>query len=1449
MISTIGLLFALQFRSVQTFFVNQAAHYLSKELHTTVAIKGFYFKPFSSLVLENVYIEDQERDTLLQLHALSAQLDLRQLTRGLIRVNKLSLENGDIYLKKTTDSTTNLSFILNYFRKPKQENNKSSLEVRLEALALQSVHFTYQNELNRSLVRGVNFNDIAIEELSGNLSAIDFKQHLFKADVKDLHFREKSGFVLKRLDAKVVVDTNSMEFQQLYAETNASRVGNYLKFNYGSFSSFSHFISQVEVKANIRNSRIASRDIAYFAPSVSRLHFNAAVSGDIQGKVNAFSGKNVLIQGGKATYFKGDLKVTGLPAVNETLFEIEADQLSSNKQDAEQLIADFSGHDVTPLPEFLSSFGHVSYAGSLIGLYNKFHIKGNLKTIQGLLNADLVLNLADSNSYQGSLSSDKFNVGEALSIPDLGEMSFNATVDGAGFSKKTLQGSGSVTLDHVLYRGYRYQHIQIDLKAFDQSLQGTTEVLDSYLKMKLKGTADFKGSFPHYTADATVEKLDLKALHLTKDTLAVDGLFHMDITGDELNNLEGDLALKSLVFRKPTTSSAVDSIQFSLHGTGDARMLALHSDIADATVHGEIDLNGFPDYFKSIVQKYIPSWNEKLNPGKQAFDFALRLKKMDALTAIFFPAVHLPDTSVINGKFSTADEIASLNGYIPTLQIGQIKIKDIIVDQTATQESLDVTLTADQLNITDSLYVRNINLSNRLRNDSLNFNVKLSDIDARNQLDLNGLVEFRENRLAMLSLLPSNVLINRESWALEEKVNFNFEDEGMKIEGFELANGRQHVLVDGLISGNDKDVLHVNFKQFNLTSLDGLTNPLGIALKGELNGDFTIVSILKNPYVSADIKSSDIFYNGKEIGDMTMMAELDPKTELIGVQMEIQRQDVQTLKITGTYNAKAKENSLDLQAHLENSELVIFEPFLKKLVSDISGTVSADIAIGGTPLSPSISGECAFNQASFTVNYLKTRYTINDQVAVDNSTIALNQLEIRDVDNHRAVATGTVNMRNPLDPDIEVNVKAERFMVLNTTAKDNALYYGKAFGTGDFRFKGLTSNMNIDIKAATEEGTVFNIPLNNTSGTVGEHDFITFVSKDSSFTEPKRSYFEGLTMHIDLDINRNAETNIYTDMGKLSGIGTGNITMDITSFGDFEMFGDYVIGQGKFTFTAQDFINKIFEISRGGTIRWTGNPSEALINLTAVYEVRTSVGPLYNAAGRPGTNQRVVAQAEMNLAGNLLHPDISFALEFPTDAYVKDELQSYLSDANNVNQQALSLIVRRSFSPGTGTDLTTELNSTVLSAGTELAFNQLNNVISQSLNLNFVDFNIRSLNEASASIRLLKNRLILTGGVTDRRSELNDLNLFGNQVASDVEALYLIRKDGSLLFRASNRLNNRNFLNPNDEYVSALGLVYRKEFDTLGEFFRHMFTISRKKEEDEEKQKSDAKQNAKGSDQ
>ena len=1421
----------LQFKPVQNFIANKASQYLSKELQTSIQLESIYFRPFNSIQIKKFYIEDQEQDTLLYFDEFQAKLDLSSIWNSKITINDLKVKNGKVFIKRQLDSTTNFTFIQNYFS-PKSTVNKKpgrKLDLILPTATLDNIDFRYRNYFSKVPVKGINFNDIHIYALSGKLNAIDYVNHILQTSVQNLTFKEKSGVFVKNLSTKATVDSNRMEFAQLNLELNSSYLRDYVLLEYKDFSAFSDFIHQVSIKGNLKNSRVISKDIAFFAPQIDVTNFDVLINGSFTGKVDDLQAKKVQIRTGKQTWLQGDISIKGLPEIDQTLFDMNVSQLISTRKDLEKLLANLSGKDLFELPVIFDRLGKLSYQGRVTGFYNDFITKGIFKTNLGDVIADINLELQGNGRYSGELLTNNFNLGDLLQNEELGFVSLRANAEGEGFSLKNLREDVQATVSFFDFKGYRYQNILVDGTLIEQKFAGKINVNDKNLIVDFDGGLDLNRDLPEFNFVAQVDKIDLNNLNFSKDTLIMSANIESDFIGDNLNNIIGKLFVSDLSIEKSGQTTLIDSLLLLADGSGNTRSVAIQSNILDATINGEFDLNTFPSYFKSVAKKYIPSWETEIKEGGlQEFDVELVLKNFEPIALVFAPDVTIPEEVLITGRFSSENGTAYLNGLIPIITYKGIKVNNLIFDQTTNDQYLNFFVTSDRIDITDSLYINNVNFANVLRNDSLNFNIKLSDLNAKNQLDLNGLVEFGEHASTRLSLLPSDIIINQEEWRIQEKVKFDFDDGKTIINDLELTQGSQMVNINGAISSQVDDVLTINFQDFSLKTLNPLSLSAGIELAGLMNGNVEIRSILKNPFIQSDIQAKGIQYNQTAIGDLVLKADLDQTTKLVNLAAEIKNEGQQSLFVRGTYNALLEENSLKLAMRLNDSELILFEPFLRKLVSDLSGTATADLFITGTPFNPKINGKARLKNAGLVVNYLKTPYIIDDEVQIENSTILLKDLVITDKNEHTATANGTVDMSTPLNPTIHIEINTENFMVLNTTARDNPLYYGLAYGTGNFSFQGPTDNMDIKIQARTNEGTIINIPL-NAAGTIIDRDFITFVSKDSSIVPAKTNYFQGLTMTMDLSVNSDAKINIFTDLGQLSGKGEGLISMNITSLGDFEMFGDYAIQEGEFEFTAQDFINKIFEINRGGSIRWTGNPTEALINLTAIYQVRTSVSPLYAAAGRSGTDQRVLAQAEMILNGNLLHPEISFGLDFPTDSYVKDDLQSYLSDANNVNQQALSLIVRRSFAPGTGTDLTRELNTTVFSAGTELAFNQLNNIISQSLNLNFVDFNIRSFNEASASIRLLNDRLILTGGVTDRRGQLNDFNVFGKDVASDVEALYLIRKSGNLLFRASNRLSNRNFLNREDEYVSAFGLVYRQEFDTFGEFFRRIISIKPKK--------------------
>jgi hypothetical protein len=694
-----------------------------------------------------------------------------------------------------------------------------------------------------------------------------------------------------------------------------------------------------------------------------------------------------------------------------------------------------------------------------------------------------------------------------------------------------------------------------------------------------------------------------------------------------------------------------------------------------------------------------------------------------------------------------------------------------------------------------------------------------------------------------LKILPSDVILERENWKIQDQVRIRLLDGKTQVSGFELSNGNQKVRINGFISDNPKDELKVTFDKFSMATLNQLTKASGVLLKGSLNGDVTLTSIIKKPGVDANLGIDSLTMNKTLVGDIKIVSNLDNERGQANVKLNITNHGSETMNIAGVYTlGKETEDKLDFDVKMDHTEAIIFEPFIRELVSDIKGAVSANLKLSGSPSKPELNGDVSLDNTGITVNYLKTAYTVNDKLSVNNSVIKIDKMILKDIKGGTGEANGTVDLNKISNPTLNITLEANNMMALNTTFKDNHLYYGTAYGSGTFSFTGPIDNMKIDIKATTQAGTVFNIPL-NTSSTAADYDFIKWVNHNDTTQQviEKVKAFNGVTLNFDLTADEKTVVRISTDYGVLEGTGQArNLKLNINSLGDFEMFGDFLITSGKFEFTAKDFISKNFVVNQGGTIRWTGNPSNAEINLKAIYEVRTNIAPLYTAAGLQAPQpKQVLVQAELILTKSLLQPNIDFNFNFPVDPSIKDDLNTYLADNNNRSQQALSIIVRRSFASGTGSNLTNQVLGTAGEAVSEFAFNKLNSFISQS-NIKYFDLNIRSFNDASASLKFWNDRLVINGSLY---SNSGTSDLFNNRqsllntdfraLTKDFEIQYLIRKDGNLRGRYSYRALNSTTLNSiNDalgvQYVNGIGLVYQRDFDTFGEFFRNIFRQSRR---------------------
>jgi len=1460
------LLFSLQFKPVQTYVAKKAADYLSKELNTTISLSGLYLKPFKSVVLEDFLILDQEKDTLLSMPQLMVDMNDFSLKRRIIDVNTIQLNNGIVHLKILKSGKPNFNFIVDYFDKggePQAPKKPSKpYKISFDRIILNNVDFKYVNQRSITKVQGVNFEDVHLASLNGIFEKLNTTDHLMQANIKNLTFKEKSGFYLKNLTAFTTVDTNQIELKNLRLVTNQSRLTDYFQMKFASYNDFNDYFNKVRMKANFKDSHLASRDVAFFAPQLGQMNLNLDIDGAISGLVTNLRAKALSVKAGKATYIKGDFIVKGLPNLNDTYMDLKIDMLGTNKKDLDQLLRNTTGKSVKNIPDIISKFGNINFNGQFTGFQNDFIAFGEFKTKLGRVVSDvnMKINKAGVPSYSGNVKTYDFNIGNLLDKKLLGRVTASVNIEGVGTEIKNLKEKINGKIDYIDFKDYRYRNALVNGTFNKQLFDGSLKLNDKNIKLVFDGSVDLNPKLPVFNFNATVKEAKLKAIKLLKDSLKIDAVFSTNFTGNNLNNIQGNLVIEKVKLTNPKGVYNIDSLQLKAQGIGTNRELTIQSDVFDASIKGQYDLNSIPAYYQALAKTYIPSLKTSSTKyNAQIFQFNLMVKRFEPIAELVAPGLEIEEQAVLVGNFNSKENIATLNGFVKKIKYKGITVNNLILDENTTTNQLQAIITSDRVDLNDSLYIKNVNISNVLRNDSLALNVKLSNAEDDNQLDLNGLVEFATDT-SRVSILPSILKINNEDWAIQEKVRINFKDGKTAISNFELSNGEQLLTVDGQLSNDPKDILLLGFKNFNLSTLNPFTKTLGIKLYGKVNGDTKLSSLLAAPKINDNITIDSLMFNDTYIGSLADTSSFDKTKSLATIYTRILTNDAETFRLDGSLDLN--EKLIDLDVIMKESKLAILEPFVKSLVSGLKGNISSDIKVRGSFSNPKINGSITLDQAQLTVNYLKTAYTISQTVDVENSVVVIDDLQLKDMNGSTATANGSVNLNDITNPVLDIDIDARNFMALNTTAKDNPLYFGQAYASGNFRFKGPTNQMYIGIDAKAEKGTIFNLPLNS-SETVSSKDFITFVPKDTARIVKKATTFEGLTMSFKLSIDPNTTANIFTTLGNLSGKGNADLNLEINSYGDFEMSGDYVIESGNFDFTAQEVINKKFTIRQGGSIRWTGNPLNAQIQLKAIYSLRASLSDLYTAANRTSTNNaasaRVLTEVEMGLSGLLLKPDIKLDIFFPSDPGIKEEFQAYFNDSNNMNLQALSLIIRRSFAPGSGADLGEQLTSGVTSTATELLFNQFNNVLS-SLNLDFVDINIRSFSEANASFKFFNDRIVLNAGIVDRRSN-NDLSLIGfskNNVGGEVEILALIKKDGSLVGKLANKPPTQQNvfitsggINQNNN-VTSLGLIYTQQFDSFreftqkitGEYKKNQLKKAAKEQADKEKEEKEKAEKA-----
>ncbi|WP_315815157.1 translocation/assembly module TamB domain-containing protein [Paraflavitalea speifideaquila] len=132
-------------------------------------------------------------------------------------------------------------------------------------------------------------------------------------------------------------------------------------------------------------------------------------------------------------------------------------------------------------------------------------------------------------------------------------------------------------------------------------------------------------------------------------------------------------------------------------------------------------------------------------------------------------------------------------------------------------------------------------------------------------------------------------------------------------------------------------------------------------------------------------------------------------------------------------------------------------------IKKASGTLHGQFAIQGTMDKPSVDGELNFNKAMLIPAALSSPLKIDQQkIRITNEGIVFNKFTIRDSASNSAQLDGTAYTTNFSNYKFDLLFNANNFQALNSTRKDNNLYYGDLFFNSRLNIKGTELHPIID---------------------------------------------------------------------------------------------------------------------------------------------------------------------------------------------------------------------------------------------------------------------------------------------------------------------------------------------------------------------------------------------------
>ncbi len=1436
LITTGILTWLLTTSPVQNWLVKKAATYLSEELETTVSIGRVNIQLFDKIDFNDLYIEDKKGDTLFYFKRLGVDLATYDKKKHMILIDKLDISGAKVYFKiHTGEKRLNYKFIEDYFDGGTGGGGPSWV-IKSKKIILKNSAFLYRDyEMKTPDDRRFHENNMLFYDLNATLKNFTIIDDSLNFQSLGLACDERSGLKINDLSAYVTISSHVMRFDNLHLETGHSLLKDFLQFDYSDYSVFDEFIDSVRISTTLKEANVSFRDMAFFSDELMPYLFHLRVSGKATGIISNFKVRNLKIAYSDGTKLMGNVRIKGLPDWETAYFDTDLNTLEFVPDEIQQITG------LKNLPSGFYQLGHSHFSGNFSGFYNDFVAFGKLKTELGDLESDFNMKIPDKGlaSYSGNLKALNFDIGTFLEVTKAGNANFNLNIVGKGLKlgdfKTTLEGN----IANLNLYGYDYKGISIKGLIDKKMFNGKLAVKDDNIDLSFDGNIDFNEKLPRYNFDIVLSKLNLKPLQF--DTLDgnISSRIGVTMMGNKLDNMVGNITLTDLGIRRGNAKFKMKLTSFFATMEDEVRTVIFKSDVADMSISGHFDFSKLKTVYKEFVQTIFPELI--VVPVKPripvTINFAVTIKKPEIISELLGSKLQI-SSGLIKGEYNSSDESLNFWGALDTIIYDELVIRKLDINMKKQPLEL-LNLSIESKLITQGGYTRadHVQVNATILSEKVDFTIIASDTSHKTSLFTYAESQITKDTIT-IKFINGELKTYGRTYLVDNSNLIQIWKGKTSISDFTLTSGNESLSLNSNIYEDRGQQSSLWLNNFDLTALSPIIlNKYIESIGGIANGNLHFSGKLIEPMVNSDLLIENLELNGDTLGNFKLITKSREQIYKMDVFCTMQEGLLKDLEISGSLNFSSKEDNLNLRVVWKEGDIKPFEEFFKGVASNFKGNIQASCMITGSFEKPNLGGNINLDNCSFLVDYTNVSYFCKGLVQITENRFAFTDVSITDAKGGIGMVAGFLTHKQFNDFKLDVKLlKLQNIQVLNTTKGSNEMFYGSAFMDGSCEFKGPLDDIYMSIHAKTRKGTKIYIPLETESDN-SSSGFISFVkSKEEDEKDLYKNNIEGITMDFNFELTPDAQIELIFDElmdDRIKASGQGNLKMEINTFGDFNMYGDYIIETGQYHFTALNFISKEFIVKNGSSLKWNGSPYDAKLNIEAAK--RENAVPADLLVGLIPEEQladyrtKIPVDCQLFIRGLLYSPEITFGLDFPnqnissssSSTAFNSVVRRIQDDPEERNRQVFSLLVLGSFIPtsfATGHSsysANTGIQNTVNNSVGDLISNQLSNWISQLDDKWQFGIDWQQASEAtkqelifSVKRKFLKDRLEVESSI--------DANSSAGKNPYNVMVQYNVTPDGRFKVRGFSKFANDPTLGQvSNISTTGVGFFYRIQFDRI----------------------------------